>query len=360
MSWVVVGWALGFAGSASATNAKLEDAKAKLERLQYSSAAEELKQARQADGLSHDDLLQILELQGVTAAALGRSEEAEQFFRELVVLAPDFKLPKRWGPKIQTAFFGAKSWLDDQQPMSLSRQAPQQLDGKIVGVQLQLGPDPLQLVRRVRVHLMPEGANASVETRETRAPAAVTVAVAPGATVRWWAESLGVHGEVLQVLGSKDAPVTDHLEPPAPAPSAPPVPLAAGEPAPKPSGGLEPSSSVEKQAAGGEAPMRPLAYVLMGVGAAALVTGAVFATQVSSAHSKLDHPELDANGHVVGITQKDAQSLVDQSKSQAAIANICLISGGVLAAGGGAVYVYGMLNPSSPGSGGGVGVGGRW
>src|SRR6185312_7037503 len=106
--WLLAGVVGGSAASASAANAKLEDAKAKLERLQYSSAAEELKQARQQDSLSHDDLLQILELQGVTAAALGHGDEAELFFRELVVLAPDFKLPKRWGPKIQTSFFGAK------------------------------------------------------------------------------------------------------------------------------------------------------------------------------------------------------------------------------------------------------------
>ncbi len=89
-----------------------------------------------------------------------------------------------------------------------------------------------------------------------------------------------------------------------------------------------------------------------------MVSG-IFGVKLSNENSQLSNPNVDSRGRIVGLSQNSANSLVKQAQSDALLANIFLVSGAVLVAGGTGVFVWGSLNPE-PGGGGEIGVQGSW
>ena len=337
------------AHGAHAENASLAGAKAKLDNLQYADAAKLLAAARGEPNTPRAELLEILQLQGATSATLGHPDEGEHHFRELLALDPSAKLDSQWGPKVKTLFFSAKAWLDDQPPMGLARQPPVLADGQVTAVKIQVAGDPLKLLKAVRVHWV--GVAATPPTQPAAPATTLTFATAPSPSISYWAEALGEHGEVMLELGTQAAPLTEKVDapvaaaPPASPASKPDLAAAVTQPAPTASSGV---------------PFKTIGYVVGGVGVAALITGAIFALKLSSDRSQLEHPQTDSDGRIVGLTQVQATALAKSSETDALLSNVFLVSGGVLTAGGATLWVVGTVNTPAQGSGGEVGLGGRF
>jgi tetratricopeptide (TPR) repeat protein len=347
-------WLLAGTLAATANPTPLATARERVDSLKYADAMKLLDQTLATPGLSRADLLEALQLEGVIRASMGKSAEAEQFFERWLVLEPGAKLPKRWGPKIQTAFFSARSWMDTHAPLTATRLPPALEKGQLVKVRLQVGEDALKLVRQATFHVQVGDAAPADQTVAAAGGAAAEAAVAPALAVKWWAELLGEHGETLLAVGSAAEPLAEKGE-------APPAPLvkAVETPAPRPpAGGLTPQ--VHAQVEPASPPLRPLAYALGGAGVLALAGGGYFTYALSSDKSKLSGAAQDAQGRVTGLTQAQASQVVSDSKTHALLANVLFASGAALVAGGAGVFVWGALQTDGPGSGGEVGVAGRW
>ncbi|MEW5739845.1 MAG: hypothetical protein AB1938_13015 [Myxococcota bacterium] len=102
-----------------------------------------------------------------------------------------------------------------------------------------------------------------------------------------------------------------------------------------------PPPAVEAQKSAGGAWMRPTAIGLGVAGVAALAAGGVFGYLSFDARGKIDNAEKDPNGIVTGITEKEAQALDSQARTFAVVANILFVAGGVMAATGLGLFLFG-------------------
>ena len=187
------------------------------------------------------------------------------------------------------------------------------------------------------------------------------VAVPATYNVKWSARLVGEHGETLVELGTQAQPLVEHRDAPV-AVTQPTVtpPLVVHEPAkPDPDPKVkEPVGGLKTKVEPGQPTLRPLAYGLLGAGLASAAVGTIFAVKLSGEKDQLTNPTVDSRGRIVGLSQKEAADLAQASQRDALLANIFLGTGGALVAGGVGVWVWGGLNPESPGSGGEIGVAG--
>src|SRR5438093_633022 len=91
-----------------AANPSLDAARKQVSELHYPQALPLLKKARAVDGLDRTSLLEILWLQGLVNATLGKKDEARDAFRALLLIDVDFKVPSEQPPKVMGPFFEAK------------------------------------------------------------------------------------------------------------------------------------------------------------------------------------------------------------------------------------------------------------
>jgi hypothetical protein len=312
--------------TAHAENKQLAKAESLVNELRFADAAKALEAAWKTPDNDHATVLRILELNAVTQATLQRAQKAEDAFRLLFALNPDFKLQRELGPRVMTPYYQAKSWVTEHGGVSLSSRDPT-LDGDqvtAVGVQL---TDGLKVVQSVKLHVR-DGESWRVEKAAASGGKASVTAKVHGAAVQYWAEALGDRNTQLQVLGSAAEPLIAAPPPPPQAQQDKPVRDVAPADAP-PTPPLV-TSDVEARPVR-SSPLRPVAYVMGGVAVAAGIVGAIFAVQAGSARSQLANATYDMAGHVLTPTQAEAAHLESQLSVSAIGADVLFAAAGALA-----------------------------
>ncbi|MEW5741159.1 MAG: hypothetical protein AB1938_19710 [Myxococcota bacterium] len=320
----------------AAGNPKLAEARKLADDLQFDKAAKALEAAKKVEG---NDLLatqDILALEGIIAATQGKDAKAREAFRELLVLNPKYKLPADQPPRVRTPFYEAKEWAEDNGPLATSGSATTK-PGLVESVAVAVEKDALKLARAVRFHLKVGGGERTADVPLAGGKAEVKVGQK---AVAWWYEVLGERNRVLVAVNeatpreekAPDAPVAVAPPPPEPKPEVKPAPEPL-EPMPE----EKPAPAVTASAWPGSW-MKPVGWSLVGAGAVAAGVGIIFGVQANGARSQVLNAETNAEGVITGLTQKEAAALEAQAQSQATIANVLFVTGGVLAATG-AVFV---------------------
>lgn len=299
--------------------AALVEARAKVEDLDYAAALKLLDTALETDGLEREALVEIYELKGICLATLGKAEKAREAFRTLLVLDPEHALGSAQPPRVKTPFYESKEWAARAGPVKLEAE-PQKTGGEVQTLTVRVPPDGLGLARAVALHVEVNGQLRHEQVALDASTRSVTVKVGAPA-YRWWAEVLGERGAVLLRRGTQGEPNVVEA-PKADAPVA--VQLApAPEPRASPGTGLR------------------VAGAVVGAGrVAALAIGAALGATSADARNRIANAALDEQGNVVGITQRQAAELDAQARNLGAAANVLMIGGGLLAAGGVLMVIF--------------------
>jgi len=292
-------------------NASLAKAEKLLDDLDYDGAALALLQASKTPRNDRKTILRILELQGVIAASLDQKSSALNFFKQLLVLAPDYKLNESTTSAEQRAPFNqAKAQLATAGSLRFEVAPARAKPGMVETVAVKVASDPLSQARKVRFWLKVGDApwkEAVVPVVEGRA------SVPAGApAVSFWAELLGDADGQLMLIGTREKPII--LKAPA---------------------GADPllSSSGPALDLGG---YRPFAVAAGGCGLVAAAVGALFGAKAASINPQLaawaqQHP-------VTSVRQVDAQKLVDEANTNAVIADGLFGAAAVLGATGAVLW----------------------
>src|SRR5438105_2443196 len=83
-------------------NPDLEQAEKAIGSVRYPDAAKLLAAAWARGGNTRPETLRILELQGIAAGTLNRPADAQLFFKRLLSLDPERKLPSGLPPRVRT------------------------------------------------------------------------------------------------------------------------------------------------------------------------------------------------------------------------------------------------------------------
>ncbi len=102
---------LGLGGIARADNHKLAAARRAVEDVRYDDARGLLVEALEAGTNQPDELREIYQLSAATAMVLGQRELAEQYYRRVLALDPDARLPDDASPKLRQPFVAAQAYM---------------------------------------------------------------------------------------------------------------------------------------------------------------------------------------------------------------------------------------------------------
>jgi len=314
VSWAPL-LALGLAAApvaapAPSGNPNLAKAEKLLDDLDYDGAALALLQAAKTPRNDRKTILRILELQGSIAASLDQKSSALNFFKQLLVLDPDYKLNESTTSAEQRAPFNqAKAQLASVGSLRFEVAPARAKPGLVETVVVKVAADPLTQARRVRFWVKVGDApwkDSVVPVVEGRAQ---VPAGAPA--VSFWAELLGEYEGQLALIGSKDKPIV--LKAPAGADSM--------------------VSSGPALDLGG---YRPFAIAAAGCGVVAAAVGGLFGARAASINPQLaawqqEHP-------VTSVRQVEAQKLVDEANANAVIADSLFGAAAVLGATGAVLW----------------------
>jgi hypothetical protein len=149
-------------------NPKLAAARQAIEAVRYDDARGLLVEALKAGTSSPAELREIYQLSAATAVVLGQNDLAEQYYRRVLSLDPDARLPADASPKLRQPFIGAQAYMA----------AHRRLDARAVRrgrrIEVTVVADPLGMVAAVTAivdgELLPEvavtGAPIVLEPRE--------------------------------------------------------------------------------------------------------------------------------------------------------------------------------------------------
>lgn len=318
---------------ATAALAQVDRAEQALRELEYAAALKALEAARRQVGNSRATTVRILELQAVTLATMGQDARALKAFQQLLCLVPDYQLAGNHPPRVSTALYEARGWLDANRALTAQAlPATKSADG-VSEVQVEVTNDPLKLVKELRFHLEVDGVES---VRDVALAGARALAPVSGRKVAWWAELLGEKKAVLLAVGSAAAPRLDEV--PAPKPVA--KTAKAGEPTPPPPAveRVEEKPVISEWSA--PAPSRPMptgriaGLAVAGAGVVAAGAGLAFGAMAQGTKAQVTSAQTDAAGRITSLTQAQALALDAQQRTQATLANVFIISGAALAAGG--------------------------
>jgi hypothetical protein len=231
---------------------------------------------------------------------------------------------------VTTPFYEAKAWANGR-AIDLKRLEPVIAKGKVTQLALEI-VDPLELGRRLRVHVLPEGAAATEQLIDLPKKSVTLATDAPA--VNWWVELLGDRDMVLKTLGTEAAPQHEEVPKPVAVKPAAPPPVAAPVVIYKP---------MEAKASRGVS-LRPLAIVCLGLAAAAGGVGGYFGWQMQTAHNQLTNTTTDGDGRITSITQRRAYELDAAGPQQALIANALFATAGGLAIVGVVLFIIGRTS----------------
>jgi len=169
---------------------ELDDARKKIEDIDYEGARTLVNHVLERGGMSTADLARAHQIAGEVDAVLGDATAAEDHFVALLVLDPGAELDAGVSPKIAERFAAAKGRADILGKLSIEITAERQPDDGRALVTLG-GSDPLEMIFRMRIEAAGGG------TAETRDPS-VKVAV-PEETTELTVTVFDAHDDVLAV-----------------------------------------------------------------------------------------------------------------------------------------------------------------
>ena len=303
--------------TANAAAPTLSEAKKLIDDLELESALKALDAAEKAEGNDRATLEEIYTLQGIAYGTLGKEAKTRDSFRKLLLIAPEATLPADLPPRVRTPFFEAKDWAGTN--ALVATPGADLGDGQVRSVRVVVEKDVLRLARSVRFHFKVNGVDQPVEVPLRAGKAQVTVGK-PAAT--WWAEVLNEREGVLIELGTAEQPREEWT-------------------------GVAPTSAVPQVETEGAVTggwRRPVGIAVLSAGVVAAGVGVVMGVQANTARSKVNTAIRDEQGRVTSLTQRDAQAVEVNARSQATVANVLFGVGGGLAAAG---VVLIILGPSS-------------
>jgi hypothetical protein len=156
--------------AALAANPNLERARRQLDDLKYDEAAASLEQALRVGESGPKELAEIYLLSAQVAAARGDDAAAEDFFRHLLALAPETKLPAGVSPKIAQPFQSARSFIEQRLPIAVRWEQ----DPSGSAVRVLVDADPLSMVHGAEVVWLEDGSPKRV-VRHGNAPYVIPV-----------------------------------------------------------------------------------------------------------------------------------------------------------------------------------------
>lgn len=318
--------------------AQVDKAEKALRDLEYPAALKALDAASKQVGNDRATTLRIYELQAITLATMGQDAKALKAFQVVFSLAPDFKLTGNHPPRVTTAFYEARGWLDQNKALDAKQLPAVTKDGLVTQLKVELINDPLKLIKEVRFSVLIEGGKVT----DVDVPVTGLTVTAPASVQRlsWWATLLGDKKAALKELSSASSP---RIEAAAPLPVAvkpkveEPKPDLKLQPKPEP---VVEAPEEKPEISAWEEPAKPMSgkrvasIALMGGGAAVAGLGIVFGVISNGTKAKVTGATTDASGRVTGLTQRDALALDAQQRTEASLANVFIISGAALAAGG--------------------------
>jgi hypothetical protein len=335
------------ASSANHENPELKRAESAVSNLRYDDALAALGRARTVRGNDRPTLLRILELQGVVASQLRKTKIAETAFRELLVLDPDHHLARDYAPRVMTTFYEAKRLVSEKGALVVQASDPDTASGEVHAINVQIASDPLAMAKAVRFHWRAEAG----EWRESVAPVTSGKASAPaaGVEVSWWAEVIGDQDAVLVLVASGEKPRVDRAGGQPTAGLAPPPSAQAQEnpgtgavPLPPPFVTVSPEpTTVTATTSEPTSGLRLGSYVVLGGAVVAGGVGGYFGYQSQHDISTLQNALQSGQNPVVGITEKTAYNLNNESKQDAVIGNALFATAGVLAVGAVVLWLLG-------------------
>lgn len=310
--------ALVAAVATGAPNPKVGEARKQFDDLDFEKAARTLAAAEATPGNDREQVLEILQLQGIVFGTMNKEAKARDAFRELLTLSPDFKLEGNHPPRVRTPFYEAKEWVDTNIPLQLEPRA--MFDVSVTALTVLVKKDTLRLAKGARF-LIDEGPEP--RSRDTAFVGGVAKVELDAPKVAWRVQVLGAKDSVLLELG----PFT-HQGSAAPAVAT--TTTAPGDEPGKPVT-TPPGATASATTASW---MRPASYAVLGAGAVALVVGSIFGVMANEARAKVTGAMTNEAGLITSVSQRDAAGFEARMKQQGSIANVLFgVGGGLLAAG---------------------------
>lgn len=307
---------VGFAVVATAApNPKIAEARRLFEELELEKAAKALAAAEAQPDNDLEQVLEVLELQGLVFGTLGKDTKAFDAFRKLVLLKPDYALGGDQPPRVRTPFYEAREWVAQNKPLEVVPSATASTGGTELSVAVK--KDTLRVVKRGRFLVTGR------EPMEAALSEGALLAVVPEKRCEWRVELLGAKDAVLRRLGPF---VHESQATAGPATAATSPPVSATEPVTPPA----------KTSA-----LRPLGVVLGSVAVAAFGVGLGLGLGSSSDRARVTGASVTPTGLVDGVTQREAAALESRSTTMASTANVLFVSAGVLAASGLVFFLLG-------------------
>ncbi len=312
--------ALVAAVATGAPNPKIGEARKQFEDLDLEKASRTLTAAEGMPGNDREQVLEILQLQGIVFGTMNKEARARDAFRELLTLSPDFKLEGNHPPRVRTPFYEAREWVDANIPLQLEPQAV--FDVTVTALRVLVKKDTLRLVKGARFFI-DEGPEP--RSRDTAFSGGVARVELDAPKVAWRVQLLGARDAVLLELGpfthqGSSAPVTK-----------PTATAARGAEPGKPTATPPPAATATATEGSW---MRPTSYGVLGAGAVALVVGSIFGVMANQARAKVTGAMTNEAGLITSLSQRDAAGFEARLKQQGTIANMLFgVGGGLLAAG---------------------------
>lgn len=333
-------------------NPDLEKAQQLLAQKKYPAALKSLDAAAAKGGLERESLLTLLESRGLAQAFLGQTQKAEESFRSVLQLEPRRDLTGKYTGKVVPVIAAAKEWFKANGGIEFGPLEPGTQDGRVKQISLFVKNDPLKLISQIRFNVRKDGgAWKPVEASLSNGQAAIDV---DAEVVEWWAEALSDKKDQLMFLGSAGKPIKH---------TAPPVVVAVAEPVKPVDAPVKPAEPtvtpvatvVDTQPVMRPSPLRPVGFVMLGVGAVAAGVGTYFGIKSAGTRATVQ-TSLAAGGYDPAELYNRDQGAI----SDARIANIMLIAGAAVGITGLIFVIAGHDVAVVPGAGGGVTVLGKF
>jgi len=183
-------------------------------QLYFKDAMKVCKAALGAGGFRRDELLPLLELQGIIAASQGRAGAAVEAFKKLLAVAPERRLRRGLAPRITRAFRRARAWLRRHpHGIRLALKAPRSTGARDAApIDLEVSADPLGQVAGARLYARRRGSQVfHLTLGGRRAGRSYSFRLAPRAlgspsAIEYYVVALDARANELATVASASAP----------------------------------------------------------------------------------------------------------------------------------------------------------
>ena len=331
-------------------NPDLEKAQQLLAQKKYAPALKSIEAAAKKGGLERESLLTLLESRGLAQAFLGQTQQAEESFRSVLQLEPRRDLTGKYTGKVVPVIAAAKEWFKANGGIELGPLDPGAEGGRVKQISLFVKNDPLKLISLVRFYVRQDGgAWKPIDTALANGAAAIDV---DAQTVEWWAEAQSERKDQLMFLGSAGKPIKQ--SPPAPVVVAKVEEKKVDAPVADKPVVVKPEERLV-QPVMKSSPLRPVGFVLLGLGVVAAGVGTYFGINSSGIRDTVRTSLNNGGSDPVELYARD-QSAINSAR----IANIMFAAAGALGISGLLFVILGQDVAVGPGAGGGVTVLGKF